>query len=173
MIVFLVSGLWHGAAWTFVIWGGLHGLYMVGDVATKSRRDKLAQWLGLDRRPTLRAVIAGLITFSLVCLAWVFFKANSVSAAFLLLNNMVPLTNFDQLGAPWVAVARNPAQEMALSITLILLLEGIHMLQAQEWRAPTLLQRPVWFRWAAYLGLALAIMNLGITEDVPFIYFQF
>jgi D-alanyl-lipoteichoic acid acyltransferase DltB (MBOAT superfamily) len=173
MIVFLVSGLWHGAAWTFVIWGGLHGLYMVGDVATKNLRGQLAHRLGLDRRPTVRAVLAGVITFSLVCLAWVFFKANSVTEAFLLLRNLVPLTNFADLGAPWAAAARNPAQEMALSLGLILLLEIVHMVQAREWRAPTLLQRPVWVRWAAYLGLALAIMNLGITGDVPFIYFQF
>jgi hypothetical protein len=49
----------------------------------------------------------------------------------------------------------------------------VHLVQAQQWHVPTLWQRPFWFRWVAYLGLALAIMNLGITEEVPFIYFQF
>jgi D-alanyl-lipoteichoic acid acyltransferase DltB (MBOAT superfamily) len=173
MIVFLVSGLWHGAAWTFVIWGGLHGFYVVGDVATKDFRSKLAHRLGLDRRPILQAVLSGFITFNLVCLAWIFFKANSVADAFLLLNNLLPLTNFADLNAPWATVVDNHAQEMALSIGLILLLEIVHLVQEQEWGIPILWQRPFWFRWAAYLGLALAIMNLGITEEVPFIYFQF
>jgi D-alanyl-lipoteichoic acid acyltransferase DltB (MBOAT superfamily) len=173
MIVFLVSGLWHGAAWTFVVWGGLHGLYVVGDVATKSLRGKLAQRLGLDRRPITQAVLSRFITFNLVCLAWVFFRANSMADAFLLLNNLMPLTNFADLNAPWAVVVSNPAQEMALSLGLILLLELVHLVQEQHWQAPILWQRPFWFRWAAYLGLALAIMNLGITEEVPFIYAQF
>ncbi|MCQ3980575.1 MAG: MBOAT family protein, partial [Anaerolineae bacterium] len=122
MIVFLVSGLWHGAAWTFVLWGGLHGLYVVGDVASKSLRGKLAQRLGLDRQPTIQVMLSGFVTFSLVCLAWVFFRANSVAEAFLLLNNLLPLTHFDNLNAPWAAVVSNPTQQMALSLGLILLL---------------------------------------------------
>jgi D-alanyl-lipoteichoic acid acyltransferase DltB (MBOAT superfamily) len=173
MIVFLVSGLWHGAAWTFVIWGGLHGLYVIGDVATKNFRGRLAHKLRLDERPITRAVLSGFITFNLVCLAWVFFRANSIADAFLLFNNLAPLTNFADLNAPWVGVVNNPAQEMALSIGLILLLEIVHLLQAQQWRIPVFWQRPLWFRWALYLGLALAIMNLGISEEVPFIYLQF
>jgi D-alanyl-lipoteichoic acid acyltransferase DltB (MBOAT superfamily) len=173
MIVFLVSGLWHGAAWTFVVWGGLHGLYVVGQAATRGIRGRLAQRLGLDRRPSASAMLSGFITFNLVCLAWVFFRANSIADAFLLLNNLAPLTNFADLNAPWAIIVSNPAQEMALSLGLILLLVMVHWVQEQPWRAPTLWQRPFWFRWAAYLGLALAIMNLGITEEVPFIYFQF
>lgn len=173
MIVFLVSGLWHGAAWTFVIWGGLHGLYMVGEVASRTLRGKLTRGLGLEQRPMAQALLGGFITFNLVCLAWIFFRANSVAEAFLILNNLLPLSNFANLNAPWAAVVDNPAQEMALSIALILLLELVHLVQAREWSFPLLWQRPFWFRWAVYLGLALAIMNLGITEEVPFIYLQF
>jgi len=173
MIVFLVSGLWHGAAWTFVLWGGLHGLYVVGEAATRGVRGKLTHRLGLDRRPTMLAVLSGLITFMLVCLAWILFRANSIADAFLLFNNLVPLDNFTQLNAPWADIVNNPAQEMALSLGLILLLVTVDWVQEQYWPRPFLWQRSLWFRWAAYLGLALAIMNLGITEELPFIYFQF
>lgn len=173
MIVFLVSGLWHGAAWTFVIWGGLHGLYVVGEATTTTARSKLAGRLGLDRRPATLAVLSGVVTFILVDLAWVFFRANSMADAFLLLSNMAPLTNFADLTAPWPAVVSNPAQEMALSLALILLLLVVHWVEEQQWLTTILWQRPLWLRWAAYLGLALAIMNLGITAEVPFIYFQF
>jgi D-alanyl-lipoteichoic acid acyltransferase DltB (MBOAT superfamily) len=173
MIVFLVSGLWHGAAWIFVIWGGLHGLYVVGDVATRNLRGRLAQRLGLDQRPIVTALSGVFITFILVCLAWIFFRANSLADALVLLNNMLPLTNFADLNLPWASVVDNPGQEMALSIGLILLLVGVHLAQERQWDASSLWQRRFWFRWAAYLVLALAIMNLGIVEEVPFIYFQF
>lgn len=173
MIVFVVSGLWHGAAWTFVVWGGLHGLYMVADVATRGLRARLAEQLGLNRRPTAQALVGVFITFNLVTLAWVFFRANSVADAFLLLNNLVPLTNLAGINAPWAGLVGDPAQQMALSIGLIVLLVAVHLVQEQQWAVPRLWLRPVWFRWAAYLGLALAVMNLGITEEVPFIYFQF
>jgi D-alanyl-lipoteichoic acid acyltransferase DltB (MBOAT superfamily) len=173
LIVFLVSGLWHGAAWTFVMWGGLHGLYMIGEAATRGTRSKLAYRLGLGQQPITQAVLGGFITFNLVCLAWIFFRANSISDAFLLLQNLAPLTNFAELNAPWASVVDNPAEEMVLSLGLILILVTVQWIQEQQWHALTFWQRPFWFRWAAYLGLALAIMNLGITEEIPFIYAQF
>lgn len=173
LIVFLVSGLWHGAAWTFAVWGGLHGLYMVADVSTRGLRARLAQQLGLNQRPTAQALVGVIITFNLVTLAWIFFRANSVADAFLLLNNLVPLTNLAAINAPWAGLVSNPAQQMALSIGLIVLLLVVHLVQEQQWAVPRFWLRPAWFRWAAYLGLALAVMNLGITEEVPFIYFQF
>jgi hypothetical protein len=143
-------------------------------MASRGFRARLAQGLGLDQRPGVKAVVGGFITFNLVCLAWVFFRANSVAEAFLVLNNLAPLTNFVDLNGPWAVVVDNPAQEMALSIALILLLELVHLVQAQQGRfPPPFWQRPFWVRWAVYLGLALAIMNLGITEEVPFIYLQF
>lgn len=173
MIVFLVSGLWHGAAWTFVIWGGLHGLFGVVEAITKNSRGRVIQRLKLDRQPGLLAGLSWFITFTLICLAWLFFRANSVGEAFLLLESLIPLTNFDQLNAPWAAVVDHPAQETALSLGLILLLMTVHWFQEQQGSLATFWQRPFWFRWAVYLGLSLAIINLGITAEVPFIYFRF
>jgi D-alanyl-lipoteichoic acid acyltransferase DltB (MBOAT superfamily) len=173
LIVFVVSGLWHGAAWTFVLWGALHGLYMIGDLATQKVRGRLAQGLGLTQRPAAQAVLSAFITFNLVCLAWIFFRANSVTEAFVLLDNLLPLNNFASINAPWAAVVGDPAREMALSIALILLLLLVHLGQALEWTTATFWRRTTWLRWAAYLSLSLAVLNLGITEEVPFIYFQF
>jgi hypothetical protein len=70
-------------------------------------------------------------------------------------------------------VVSDPAQEMALSIALILLLVLVHLGQAQQWTTASFWRRTAWLRWAAYLSLTLAVLNLGITEEVPFIYFQF
>ncbi|MCB0211335.1 MAG: MBOAT family protein [Anaerolineae bacterium] len=173
LIVFLVSGLWHGAAWTFVLWGGLHGLFVIADAATKNLRAGLVQRIGLDQQSPVLAVVSTLFTFILVCLAWVFFRANSVNEAFLLLGTMFPLSNFADINAPWAAVAGNPAQEMVLSLALIVLLVGVHWVQERQWQVPIFFQQPIWLRWAAYLILAIANMNLGVTQEVPFIYFQF
>ena len=173
LIVFLVSGLWHGANWTFVMWGGLHGLYVVVELATQNVRAGLARWLRLDRFPTLPAITGGLLTFSLICLTWLFFRANSMSDALLLLNRLTPLTNFGELTTPWSGLAGPPLQHMTLALGLIALLLAVELLQIRGWQAPILRQRPLWLRWAAYLGLALSILNLGVTEAAPFIYFQF
>ncbi|HMQ53054.1 MAG TPA: MBOAT family protein [Anaerolineae bacterium] len=173
LIVFLVSGLWHGANWTFVIWGALHGLYVVGEVASTGLRRRLAHSLQLDRRPQVQAVLAGVFTFVLVWLAWLFFRANSVSDAFLLLGNLFQPSELNAIYSPWAGVVANPGLELALAVGLIGLLLLVEWLQARAWQLPVLTPQPRWLRWAAYLFLALAIMNLGITEEVPFIYFQF
>ncbi|MEM1270711.1 MAG: MBOAT family protein, partial [Bacteroidota bacterium] len=98
MIVFLVSGLWHGANWTFVVWGGLHGLYLVVGLVTQPARDQawsrvvsnqqLQRMSFLPSGATVRKWVAVFVTFHLVVLAGVFFRAANVGEAWLLLGNM-------------------------------------------------------------------------------------
>lgn len=76
-IVFLLSGLWHGANWTFVIWGALHGIYQVIGILTKSIRHKTYAKLKIDENGKFALLFKRFVTFSLVCVAWVFFRANS------------------------------------------------------------------------------------------------
>lgn len=173
LIVFLVSGLWHGARWTFVIWGGLHGLYVIGEVATHQARTAFVRRLGLDRRPGLLAAGSRFFTFGLVCLTWLFFRANSVADALALLTRLLPLNNLAEINAPWLAVVDHPTAQMVLALGLILLLLAVQLAQVQGWQWPDLQRRPLWLRWAAYLFLTLSILNLGVTSEVPFIYFQF
>ena len=79
MIIFLVSGIWHGAAWTFVIWGALHAFYrIVGEITAKPRERLLAS-VGLSSENIAVKCVRVVITFILICLAWVVFRANSVS----------------------------------------------------------------------------------------------
>ncbi|MCB0223117.1 MAG: MBOAT family protein [Anaerolineae bacterium] len=172
-IVFLVSGLWHGANWTFVVWGGLHGLYVIVEVATQGVRAGWNRRLGLNRWPGLLTVGSRLLTFSLICLTWLFFRANSVGDALTLLAHLRPLANPAEINAPWLTVVDHPAQQMALAVGLILLLLVIQWGQVRGWSWPVIFLRPVWLRWATYLILVLSILNLGIASEVPFIYFQF
>lgn len=77
-IVFLVSGLWHGANWTFVLWGALHGFFRVFGTATKKSRMALYDKMGINRDSKIFAAMQRFCTFFFVCLAWVFFRANSI-----------------------------------------------------------------------------------------------
>ena len=95
MVVFLVSGLWHGASWTFVIWGALNGIYQVIGSITLPLRKKVSALLG--NRPNFSSKLLKLLcTFALINFAWIFFRANSLSDAVLLIKNMFSEFN------PWI-----------------------------------------------------------------------
>ena len=81
MIVFIVSGLWHGANWTYIVWGALHGSYqIIGELTAPSKR-KLEQKLKINTQAASYKFIKLAITFGLTCLAWIFFRADSINAA--------------------------------------------------------------------------------------------
>ncbi len=76
-IVFLISGIWHGANWTFIVWGALHGFYLVFGLITKRFQTRIARWLRLDKLPFISVIV----TFTLVSFAWVFFRSPDVHTA--------------------------------------------------------------------------------------------
>ena len=87
-VVFLVSGLWHGAAWTFVVWGALHGFYQIVGNLTAKRRDALIEKLGFSKNSLAVVWTRRVITFALVSFAWLFFRAASLSDAAILLSRL-------------------------------------------------------------------------------------
>lgn len=89
MIVFLLSGLWHGAAWTFVIWGLIHGVYqIIGKLKAKLvKRITDKKQINIDDNPFVIG-IRRVITFTLVCFAWIFFRANSISDCGIILGKL-------------------------------------------------------------------------------------
>ena len=90
MITFVISGLWHGANWTFVAWGFLHGLYLIVAQTTAPFAAQLAQLLSLRRVPRLVAFFKTVLTFSLVTFAWIFFRANNVGDAWFVATHSFP-----------------------------------------------------------------------------------
>jgi alginate O-acetyltransferase complex protein AlgI len=156
MLTMLLGGLWHGAGWTFVIWGGLHGLYLCIDRARGVPRD-LA-----DGIPARREVPAILVTFALVCFAWIFFRALSFSEA---MNVIGGFFRFDGAGVEWSSVA------LVLTMTAIAFaLDLVQRKVAHPLRA--LAERPI--RSGALVGVAVVlIVVFSGGAPVPFIYFQF
>jgi len=154
MATMLLGGLWHGAAWNFVIWGGLHGVYL-------AVHRMLA---GGERKPRtgLRAVAGGLVTFHLVCFAWIFFRADSTSDARVYLSGL----------ARGTAATSPQMLETVLYLGAILALDVL--LRRRGKARMLVLFSPHWVvETCATAALVLAIFLIGDNHVVPFIYFQF
>jgi D-alanyl-lipoteichoic acid acyltransferase DltB (MBOAT superfamily) len=194
-VTMLLGGLWHGANWTFVFWGGLHGLYLVVNHGWQA----LASKLRLPRLPGGQ-LLAGLLTFTAVVVAWVPFRANSLDTAVMMLramggSNGVSLSGFFERHFPWLADYGASFHGVApvtglfpleLAIWLSLGLAVVWILpNAQQWLSDQgvggdrTIASPEWIRWrpscqmAVLMGAALGISVLGITRASRFLYFQF
>lgn len=170
MITFVVSGLWHGANWTFLMWGFLHGFYLFFSIITNRHREWLARVSRLDKWPALHKLIKIAIVFVLVNFAWIFFRANSISDAFLIIRNMFYLDLS-------VLIIPSPGEvhlEYLIALLSIIFLETAQIVQERKGSVRSFLERqPIWLRWAAYYWLLLMIILLGKFHSVTFIYFQF
>lgn len=172
-IVFLVSGIWHGANWTFVIWGALHGFYLVFGLITSRIRNNIANRLGLQKVPLLPQIS----NFILIAFAWIFFRAENLTVAMQIVKGI--FSGFPQLLAQLIS-GHFPLQSMGLtplqlvfSFGLILFLELVHYWEEVKPAMVNLVQWPMWRRWAVYYALIIAIVFFGVFEDRQFIYFQF
>jgi D-alanyl-lipoteichoic acid acyltransferase DltB (MBOAT superfamily) len=181
LITFLLSGLWHGANWTFVIWGGLHGFYYLAAHGLKKIYIKIGQCLNLERLSTLRDGINIGVTFFCVCLAWIFFRANSVHDAGYIVTHLFSGWNKPIIWGPGEDTIGLSRKEFLFSVLLIVFLCSIEFLQVLLLRRnhsavslrDFLARQPIWLRWEIYLIAVFAIMNSGIITDIQFIYFQF
>jgi len=174
--VFLVSGLWHGANWTFVMWGALHGFYLVFALVTKNTRAKINEALGLTKVPKLLALLQTLITFFLAAMAWVFFRAKTISDAFYIIK--YSFVGFGESIHKFLHHQLNLHEGMRgfdfrLGILAILLMETLHILQNKVNLTQWLMSRPILVRWSIYYGAVLLILWFGVYENKKFIYFQF
>jgi alginate O-acetyltransferase complex protein AlgI len=177
--VFLVSGFWHGANWTFIVWGALHGFYLIFAIVSEKTRLKINTVLGITRVPWLYTLSQILVTYCLVTFAWVFFRANNIHEA-LYIAGQIPLAVRDILLLPFAAnkselIGFVPVYsiDIILSFILIAFMEGIHLWQRKQALIPLLKTKPVYVRWAVYYFFIITIVFLGVYENRQFIYFQF
>jgi D-alanyl-lipoteichoic acid acyltransferase DltB (MBOAT superfamily) len=168
MITFCVSGLWHGANWTYVIWGFINGVYLVIGSLTKSLRNRFYLAVGLREDMLPRKAIMLVTTFALTCFAWIFFRARNVSDAFYIISHLASGWNFHQIATPQFFLRQLPA-----AFAAILVLE-IGQLWASVVSVPRFIGRlPVVARWALYASFVMTVLMFGIYKQMQFIYFQF
>ena len=152
MITMLLGGLWHGANWTFVIWGGLHGLYLA--VERFFSRGEASR-----RVSPVFAVAATFVTFHLVCLAWIFFRANTVEQAFGIVSGIASL----QAGK---SITLMPLAVLAVLLTFQAFARNYNFNEL-------VLTYPTVTRFACYVSLILLVMVMFGSKSPEFIYFQF
>ena len=173
-IVFLVSGLWHGANWTFVIWGVIHALYQIIGTLTLSHRNSLLSHIGIA--PTSRVIIylRRAVTFVLVCFAWIFFRANTVGEAGIILNKLFSsgwsISASDTLslmGLDAVAIAMT-----VLSILTLIMLDRMITYEDERDSSDVLVKHSsfVYLVWIVIFAWALLLSKDMMST---FIYFQF
>lgn len=154
LIVFAISGLWHGASWTFVIWGLLHGLYLI-----------LFRLIGTKiKMPSLLSVLC---TFIFVSLAWIFFRANSLHDAIYIITHLIP-TRSNLIGMPLISIPSFVLNFIFIGVLFVT--EGIFI---QEDKSKVYLIRKPFMRYAINFAMVMFIILFGIFEEQSFIYFQF
>lgn len=166
-IIFLVSGFWHGANWTFIVWGFLNALYIMPSIIFNTHRNNLNIVAQGKNWPTFREFLSIIITFSFTVFAWIFFRSNTIDQAFHYILGIFTTSLFS------IPVFKS----MMLSIpTLILLILFVLI----EWNgreeqyaiAKMFNSRSRGFRWAFYYLILIALFVFA-GSDQQFIYFQF
>jgi alginate O-acetyltransferase complex protein AlgI len=174
MVVFLISGLWHaglgyGVGWSFFIWGALNGIY---------------QWLGLALGPAWRfisqtmprlanswgiTVIRVLLTFHLIAISWIFFRAKSIGDALLVLRKLA--SHASEL--PSLVMNYPFTSEHLIGFSLIALLVATEIADERRPIIQRIVTAPVWLRWGLYYGVIFSVIILGRWQMKEFIYMRF
>lgn len=170
MITFLVSGIWHGANWTFVVWGALHGIYNIGhNIVAKKWKS------GTGRIATGLQMIG---TFFMVDFAWLFFRADSLKHAYGLIVKMI--TDFNLLSILNREMAISMGMEIVDIIVLVLALVVLVVVDFSGERVcyrKKIVQAPLWVRWIIFYAAIFVILTFGYYgpgfEAGQFIYVQF
>ena len=174
--VFLVSGFWHGANWTFIVWGALHGFYLIFGLLTSKYRNKVIEILNIHKIKWLNNTLNVVVTFTLVTYAWIFFRANNIHDTLLISRKLLSIpSEFLQvirsrklffLNLPNLIILRE-------CFMCILFLEIAHLVSI-KFDFKNNFNKIHWvLRWSMYYGGVLAIYYLGVFEKHQFIYFQF
>jgi D-alanyl-lipoteichoic acid acyltransferase DltB (MBOAT superfamily) len=162
-IIFLVSGFWHGANWTFIAWGALNALYFLPILITNNNRNNLNVVAQGKYLPSIKEFVSMLLTFGLTIFAWIFFRAENISHAFSYISEIFSST-----------ILLKPEifpKTIFLLITLFIIMEW---LGKKNQHTLSKISSNVFIRWPLYFSIILIIYFYGnFSEEIEFIYFQF
>lgn len=179
LVVFLLSGLWHGASWTYIFWGVLNGLYLIISIWTVKIRKNFSTLIGLNQVPLVKKIWQIGVTFSLTCFAWIFFRANSLVDAKYIVNNIFVgwsnlVNNIGNLSFIKENIfLRQKSTEFLLAIFGIIFLLIVEWWQEKISKSTVVDSVKPWLRTIAYVVILFLIFFLGEFKSPQFIYFQF
>lgn len=168
-IIFIVSGFWHGANWTFIVWGALNAVFFLPLLLMKRNRQNLNDVAEGKFFPPIGDLLKILLTFSLTVLAWIFFRAENIGHA---VDYIAGIFNSNLFSIPDLLTGddKKPLKTI-LFVLVLILIEWVgrseqYGIERLGWKLPRLV------RWSAYwLIIVIIILNAG--EEQEFIYFQF
>ncbi len=167
-IIFLVSGFWHGANWTFIAWGAFHAILFLPLILTGKNRKYTNQVAEGRFLPTLKEMGQILLTFFLATIGWIIFRSATISDS---VHYIVGICDASLFSVPWMQTVNS----FVLLVGSILMMLGIEWLQRNNEHGLSLnktLARPL-VRWGLYLLITLMVFVLQSNKAVQFIYFQF
>lgn len=175
LIVFLICGIWHGANWTFAAWGLIHGLYLIGGRATINLRARGTAVIGLNKMPHFHRGLQILITFTLVSLAWIFFRADTLSDAYYVISHLHTgwenILNRDFLDSA-IFLGRTK-MDLIIAFASLAFLGLVHGIERHENMRRFLSDKPAGLRFVLYYIIVAGIVLLSLPDMANFIYFQF
>ena len=187
MVTFVICGLWHGAQWTFIIWGLLNGAYIVYEIVIDRLRHSFNKAKALDRPSLLFRNTQVAFTFSLTCFAWIFFKANNVKDACYIIVNIFTgsitfilylISNIAELGKGKAILnpllLRQKTADFLTAVICIGILLSVQLIQRRGSIRRMISKMPLLLRWCIYYFFIMSIVLFGaFGVQVPFTYFQF
>jgi alginate O-acetyltransferase complex protein AlgI len=179
--VFIVSGLWHGANWTYILWGVLHGFYMLCSLWLAKFRLVASDRLRLTRYPVAMKFTSVIFTFTLVSFAWIFFRANTLADAFYIathlhINVLDFVIRIPELGQGKGLIGGDlglSKLEFILAAGLLCMLGLVHWMQRRYSLEILILKQPVWIRWPVYYCFIFITLLLAKPGTQEFIYMKF
>lgn len=161
-IIFIVSGFWHGANWTFLAWGFLHATFFMPLLMTKTNRKHLDIVADQRSLPKAGEILQIIVTFFLTCFAWIFFRSPTIEAAYLYIKNLLNLSDFD---LEYLSIERYNV-EMLLLITVLLIIEWMNRRHEHPFTGRN--------EFTKSLIILVLILIFGVfSQHSTFIYFQF
>ena len=177
-IVFIISGLWHGASWNFVAWGGINGIFQIIGDLLKPIREKINLFFKMNETLLGHKIAKMLVTFVLVDFTWIFFRAESIYDAIQMIKSIITVHNWEVLfdqSLYTVGLEQRSFYIMEFSIIILILMDiakykGIKVREI-------IIKQELWCRWFCYLCAIMFILVFGIWgtdyDAAGFIYFQF
>lgn len=163
MLTFIISGLWHGAAWTFIAWGCIHGIGLSCEALTAKFRKKYVQFIP----KSFYGLISLVCTFSFVSFSYIFFRAENLSDALYIAHHIIGRIDFGSVTEAWSLA------EIKCAIEVILLLQVVEFCQRRI-TIQEFLNKEWWYRWTAYYSMVITLLTTGQWFTArQFIYFQF
>jgi D-alanyl-lipoteichoic acid acyltransferase DltB (MBOAT superfamily) len=168
LLTFTISGLWHGANWTYVVWGFVNGVYLVSGVILKPLRGRLWALVGVQGPHALRTAAGVVMVFVLSCLAWTIFRAQNLGDALYVLSHFWRGWDVSAIATPQFLLRQLP-----VAVLSIVVLELVESLNQRVSVTALLARQPTVMRWSVYTSFVLGVILFGIYRHSQFIYFQF